>query len=105
MTSGEQLKLEGMATTLAAAGESDHTERILAALSYLTKTGEAFSADHIRDRLPIETRLWMDTNYNVLPAIVGRHARAGHIRHIGWCSPARRTRHSNPNRLWIGSHA
>lgn len=109
MTSGEQLKLVGMETALAntAVGDSDHVERMAAALSFLTKSGEAFTADHLRDRLPADTRAWLDigSNGNKLSALFGQSARAGHITHTGWASPARRQRHSNPNRIWIGAHA
>ena len=109
MTSGEQLKLVGMETALAntTVGDSDHVERMAAALSYLTKSGEAFTADHLRDRLPADTRAWLDigSNGNKLGGLIARHNRAGYIRHIGWASPARRQRHSNPNRIWIGAHA
>lgn len=104
---GEQLKLEGMTATLAAAtvGYHDHPRRIAEVLYQLINSGEAFSADHVRDRLPHDTREWMDEHPNVLPAQFGMHRRAGVIQHIGWCSPARRTRHGNPNRIWIGAHA
>lgn len=109
MTSGEQLKLVGMDTALAntAVGDSDHVARMEAALSYLTKSGEAFSAEKLRDRLPADTNAWLKVgrNYNKMGALFNTHARNGHIRHIGWCSPARRERHSNPLKIWIGAHA
>ena len=109
MTSGEQLRLVGMETALAntPVGDTDHVERMVAALSHLTKSGEAFTADKLRDRLPKDTQQWLDvgSNGNKLSALFGQHARNNHIRHIGWASPARRQRHSNPNRIWIGAHA
>ncbi|MBY6385496.1 hypothetical protein HG717_16480 [Rhodococcus erythropolis] len=27
----------------------------------------------------------------------------GHIAQTGWCQPARKERHSNPNRVWKGA--
>ena len=76
-TAGEQLRLDGQDAALAAAtvGHHDHPNRIEA---------------------------WMTDHYNVLPALIGHHARRGHIHHVGWCSPTRRTRHNNPNRTWKG---
>lgn len=107
MTTGEQLKLEGMTATLAAAtvGYHDHPHRIAEALYQLIQSGREFSADHVRDRVPPETRAWMIDHPNVLPAQFGMHRRAGVIRQTGWCSPARKQRHGNPNRIWIGAHA
>ena len=108
MTSaGEQLRLDGQDAALAAAtvGHHDHPNHIETALTELIRSGREFSADHVRDLVPPETRDWMTDHYNVLPALFGQHARRGHIHHVGWCSPTRRTRHNNPNRTWKGTTA
>lgn len=107
MTTGEQLRLDGQDATLAAAtvGHHNHPEHIEAALTTLIQSGREFSADHVRDLVPPDTRDWMTHNYNVLPALFGGLARRGHITHTGWCTPARPTRHANPNRTWKGTAA
>jgi len=103
MTTGEQLKLDGIIATLAAAtvGHHDHPGRIQSAIDELIALGQPFSADNVRDRLPKDTCAWMNDYPNVLPALFGNHSRSGRIRQIGWCSPARKARHGNVNRLWI----
>ena len=70
MTSaGEQLRLDGQDAALAAAtvGHHDHPNRIETALTELIRSGREFSADHVRDLVPPETRDWMTDHYNVLP--------------------------------------
>lgn len=103
MTTGEQLKLDGMNAALAATtvGHHDHPNRIRTAIDELIELGQPFSADHVRDRLPTDTCAWMIDYPNVLPAQFGKYSQSGRIRQIGWCSPARKTRHGNVNRLWI----
>lgn len=73
MTSvGEQLRLDGQDAALAAATVGHHDH-----------------PNHIETALTELIRS-------------GHHARRGHIHHVGWCSPTRRTRHNNPNRTWKG---
>lgn len=105
MTTGEQLKFDGQDATLAAAtvGYHDHPGCIDAAMSVLIRAGQPFSADHVRTLLPADTLAWMADHVNVLPAVFGKHSRAGLIRHVGWCAPTRRQRHSNPNRVWVST--
>lgn len=107
MTSaGEQLRLDGQDAALAAAtvGHHDHPNRIETALTELIRSGREFSADHVRDAVPPETRDWLRAgNGNVLSSIIGNASRRGHIDQTGWCQPARKERHSNPNRVWKGA--
>ncbi|NMM84284.1 hypothetical protein B2J88_07910 [Rhodococcus sp. SRB_17] len=104
MTTGIQLRLDGQDATLAAAtvGHHNHPALIETALSELIKSGREFSADHVRDTVPADTRAWMTDHYNVLSSIIGRAAHRGRITHTGWCAPARKERHANPNRTWRG---
>ena len=104
MTTGEQLRLDGQDATLAAAtvGHHNHPAHIEAALTTLIASGREFSADHVRDLVPAETRDWMTDHYNVLSSLFGQASRDKRIEHTGWCPPARKERHANPNRVWRG---
>ena len=107
MTSaGEQLRLDGQDAALAAAtvGHHDHPNHIETALTELIRSGREFSADHVRDLVPPDTRDWLRAgNGHVLSSIIGNASRRGHIAQTGWCQPARKERHSNPNRVWKGA--
>lgn len=119
MTSvGVQLSLVGQDAVLAAAtvGHHDHPGRIETALQFLICSGREFSADHVRDLVPPDTRDWLkltsigpdgkvSTNGNVLSSIIGRASRGGRIQQTGWCQAARKERHANINRIWKGVRA
>ncbi|OOL30442.1 hypothetical protein GQ85_19850 [Rhodococcus rhodochrous] len=57
-----------------------------------------FSADTVRALIPAG----LEAHHpNVLPALFGAYSRTHRITAIDYVRPGRKSRHGNPNRLWV----
>ncbi len=103
MTTGEQLRLDGVEANLAAATAPhrvtfrDHVEALLAEHS---RNRTEFSAEDIRKAIPdgVEPH-----SHNVLPSLIRLWATRGAIEPVGWIAATRPTRHGSVNRVWKGT--
>lgn len=102
-STGEQLRDRGVAAVLAAdvaINRSYHVE-VEAAIAELAASGRAFTADHVRERLPDEIREQLPVN--LLPALIRTYAGREQIRHVGWATSTRASRHKGAIRWWMGA--
>lgn len=99
---GGQLRDEGVTAAIAAdtAAHRGHRDAIEQALDELITSGRAFTADDIRSRLPAEVQERIPPP--LLPAVLRAACQRGLIRHVGWASSTRATRHAGPLRRWVG---
>lgn len=106
MTTGQQLKRDGQDAALAAATvpHHDHGSIVADALDRTIATGDYFTADDVREKLPKATAGWLETHGNVLAALIAARARTGHSTAHGWQQTTRARRKTNPNRIWKGTH-
>lgn len=102
MTTGEQLKSQGMADCLAAATAPHRTYRQHAedALEQLIAERRQFTADDIRARIP---RGVQPHSPNVLPSVVGSAAARRRIVRVADVRTIRASRHSSRNGLWVAA--
>jgi hypothetical protein len=97
-----QLRLDRMDDNLAAAQSvlrtyKDHAE---AALIELARTGQEFTADDIRKRIPAGVEAHSP---NVLPSLLGIWSAQDKILPVDWTTSKRPSRHSSRNRVWVGN--
>lgn len=102
MTSGQQLRMEGIDANLAAAQSinrtyRDHAETILAGFA---RSGREFTADDIRQAIPAGLE---PHHPNVLPSLLGQWSAQERIQPVDWAMSQRRSRHSSRNRVWVGN--
>lgn len=103
MTTGEQLRFDGVAANLAAAAAPhrssyrDHVEAILAEFS---RQGAKFTAEDVRKRVPTGVE---PHSCNVLPSLIRLWSTRGAIEPVGWIAATRPQRHGSVNRVWRGT--
>jgi len=96
---GAQLRDDGTAAVIDNA-PTDYRAAVLDALDALIASGEVFTADDVRARVP--ERLVGPHHPNLLPAILGSRARHGLIRPVTRYRSSRATRHASRNTVWEG---
>ena len=105
MTTPTQLRAEGQSAVLAAdvAAHKQYTADIRFALAWSIESGVRFTADDIRRRAEDYARINgrdFDPAPNLLPAIIGGEAAAGHIKAVGHVQCTRTSRRCGWMRLW-----
>lgn len=105
MTTATQLRTEGQEATLAAdvAAHKQYTADIRFALAWSIESGVRFTADDIRRRAEDYARINgrdFDPAPNLLPAIIGGEAAAGHIKAVGHAQCTRPSRRAGWMRVW-----
>ncbi len=103
MTTGEQLRIDGVDANLAAATaghRATYRDHVEATLARYAREGTEFSAEDVRKTIPpgIEPH-----SHNVLPSLIRLWATRGAIEAVGWVRSTRPTRHASVNRLWRGT--
>lgn len=104
MTTGEQLRIEGISSNLAAATSVNRSYRWHAekALAELIRSKREFTADDIRARIPKDV---VAHHVNVLPSVIANARSRGDIVPVGRCRTTRRSRHASRNTVWTAAPA
>lgn len=107
MTTGEQLKLDGMAASMAAAtnGHHDHGLVIRSAMHVLALRGQPFAACDVKELLPPYTLDHLKGSPGLMGSMFHHMRREKVIVQIGMVRPLSKSRHGNLNGQWIGIHA
>lgn len=104
MTTGIDLKHQGIAAVIAAdtAAHRSAAPYLREALDAFIESGQAFSADDIREALAdnIAVRRELANRPNLMPALIANAAKAGRIEAVGYCRPSRSSRRSGRNLVW-----
>jgi hypothetical protein len=102
MTTGEQLRIEGITANLAAAtaGHRPYRWHAEKALADLVKSRREFTADDIRNRIPKGV---VAHHVNVLPSVIANARSRGDIVPVGRCRTTRPSRHSSRNTVWTAA--
>lgn len=104
MSTGEQLRIEGIQKNLAAATSGNRTYRWHAekALAELIRSKREFTADDIRARIPQNV---VAHHANVLPSVIANARSRGDIVPVGRCRTTRPSRHASRNTVWVAAPA
>lgn len=99
MTTGEQLKLEGITAVLAAATAPHRPWRWHAelALNTLIAKGDPFTIEDLRKLVPTDIT---PHHHNAWGALISTAAQAGHIQRCGIAKTHRKRAHAREVKLW-----
>lgn len=104
MTTGMELRDQGVAAVIAAdtAAHRSAAPYLREALDAFIESGQAFSADDIREALAenVVVRRELANRPNLMPAVIANAAKAGRIEAVGFCRPSRSSRRSGRNLVW-----
>lgn len=100
MTSGEQLKFDGIGAVLAASTAPhrvSYRDAAVAAIEELNASGRTWTLDDVHRLIPEDVE---PHSPNTLPAIIASMSRRGVIVPDGWASSARPARRAGYSRRW-----
>ncbi|HLS33037.1 MAG TPA: hypothetical protein VK039_05575 [Brevibacterium sp.] len=104
MTTGMELRDQGVAAVISAdtAAHRSAAPYLREALDAFIESGQAFSADDIREALAenVVVRRELANRPNLMPALIANAAKAGRIEAVGLCRPSRASRRSGRNLVW-----
>lgn len=103
MTTGEELRDEGMARVLANEGPGQWRAAVDRIITSLIRHGEPFTSDDIHARLD---ELGLVAHHpNALPSIIGGVAKAGRIQRAGLVKTTRQSGHARMVTQWVPTGA
>lgn len=105
MSTGEQLRMEGMTANLAAqtAPHRDYREHAEHILAEFVRQRREFTADDVHRQLPDDIKPQSQQHPNVIPSLIGIYSAQKVIVPVGWANSTRASRHASRNRIWKGN--
>lgn len=102
MTTGEQLRMDGLAANLAAqtAPHRDYREHAERVLAEFVRERREFTADDVHRQLPDDIKPQSTKSPNVIPSLIGSYSAQKVIVPVGWANSTRPSRHASRNRIW-----